>query len=336
MKAFVFAEPGTGVVREKELKAPGIGEVRLNVAMCGVCGTDMRIWRDMEPAAHNISLGHEFAGEVDQLGPGVSGNKIGDRVVVDPNIYCHACEYCLNGEINLCENLKALGVDIDGGFARFCNVPVTQIQRIPDNMSFEKAALVEPLACALNGIERADIKPGQSVMIIGAGPIGLIMLRLAKLRGASPVLLSESVESRRGMGLKFGADQVYDPSIAPLCDQIALKDRPKVVIECVGHPSSQAESIQLVKRGGTVVLFGDGNDKESFSIGSFDFYYKNLTVRGAALNPYTQNRALNMLAAEQLDADALITKVISLDELPALLDAGYGPNDIKVLVNPNL
>ncbi|MHC1783981.1 MAG: zinc-binding dehydrogenase [Anaerolineaceae bacterium] len=108
------------------------------------------------------------------------------------------------------------------------------------------------------------------------------------------------------------------------------------MIECVGHPHTQAEAIQLVKRGGTVILFGDGNENETFQVGSFDFYYKNLTVRGAALNPFTQNRALNMITGKQIDVPSLITRVIPLEELPRLLEKGYGLEDIKVLVNPNL
>lgn len=336
MKAFLFSEPGKGSITEKNLREPGPNEVRIKVAACGVCGTDMRIWRGLEPSARGITLGHEYAGEIVAVGEKVSGYSVGDRVVVDPNIYCYSCEYCLNGEVNLCENLKALGVDIDGGFAQFSLVPTTQLQKIPESLSFEEAAFVEPVACALNGIDRAEIQPGQSVMIIGAGPIGLLMVQLARLRGASKVMLSEKVAWRRRMALELGADEVYDPSESSLTQQISLKDRPKVVIECVGHPATQAESIKLVKRGGTVILFGDGHENESFSVGSFEFYYKNLTVRGAALNPFTQGRAMELIAGKRIDVAALISRVIPLEVLPGLLEQGYGENDVKVIVTPNL
>ena len=336
MKAFTFFEPGKGQVSEKPVRDPGPADVLVKVARCGVCGTDMRIWRGLEPAARKISLGHEYAGEIIQLGAKVTGYQVGDRVVIDPNIYCHACDFCLNGEVNLCENLKALGVDIDGGFAEFSVVPITQLQKIPDSLSYEEAAFVEPIACALNGIERAEIKPGQSVMIIGAGPIGLLMLQLVKLSGAGKIYVSEKVTWRREKGLEMGADIALNPDDGPIADQISLKDRPKVVIECVGHPFTQAESIQIVQRGGTVILFGDGHEGQKFEIGSFDFYYKNLTVRGAALNPFTQSRALNLLIGKRINTAALLSRVISLDELPGLLDKGYGAEDIKVQVNPSL
>ena len=336
MKAFTFIEPGKGHVSEKSEGISGPNEVLVKVAMCGVCGTDMQIWRGTEPSARKVTLGHEFAGEIVKVGEKVTSYGLGDRVVIDPNIYCHSCEFCLNGEVNLCENLRALGVDIDGGFAQFCVVPVTQLQKIPDSLSFQEAAFVEPIACALNGIERADIKPGQSVMIIGAGPIGLLMLQLAKLRGAGKVYLSEKVPWRCQKGLEMGADIALNPDDAPLARQISLKDRPKVVIECVGAPSSQAESIQIVQRGGTVILFGDGHEGQKFEVGSYDFYYKNLVVKGAALNPFTQNRALNLLIGKRINVSALLSRVISLDELPDLLDKGYGAEDVKILVNPNL
>ena len=336
MKAFTFIEPGEGYVSEKSEGNPGPNEVLVKVAMCGVCGTDMRIWRGTEPSARRVTLGHEFAGEIVRVGEKVHSFSLGDRVVVDPNIYCHACEFCLNGEVNLCENLRALGVDIDGGFAQFCVVPVTQLQKIPDSLSFQEAAFVEPIACALNGIERADIKPGQSVMIIGAGPIGLLMLQLVKLRGAGKIYLSEKVPWRRQKGLEMGADIALNPDDAPLAEQISLRDRPKVVIECVGAPFTQAESIQIVQRGGTVILFGDGHEGKKFEVGSYDFYYKNLVVKGAALNPFTQSRALSLLVGKRVNTSALLSRVISLDELPGLLEKGYGAEDIKILVNPNL
>lgn len=336
MKAFTFIEPGKGKVDEKSEGIPGPGEVLVKVAMCGVCGTDMRIWRALEPGARNISLGHEFAGEVVSLGEGVKNYLVGDRVVIDPNIYCHTCEYCLNGQVNLCENLRALGVDINGGFAQYCVVPVTQLQKIPDSLSFKDAAFVEPIACALNGIDRAEVKPGQSVLIIGAGPIGLLMLQLVKISGAGRIMVSERVASRRNKALELGADETYNPEDAPLAEQIPLKERPHVVFECVGAPATQAESIKIVKRGGTVILFGDGHENERFEVGSFDFYYKNLIVKGAALNPYTQTRALNLLIGKRIDVNALLSRVIGLDELPALLNKGYGPDDIKILVDPHL
>lgn len=335
MKAFIFERPGEGDVVEI---LPGIvaaNEVLIQVELCGVCGTDFHIWEGSEPSTHHVILGHEFAGTIKEIGANVKTVVPGDRVTVDPNIYCHSCEYCQAGQVNLCSNLKALGVDIHGGFAQFCVAPVTQLHLLPASMTWEEAALVEPLACALHGIERAEIKPGQSVMIVGAGPMGLLMTQLARLCGASKVMISEPVEWRRKVSLKLGVDQAYNPSIAPLQEQIPESQRPQIIIECAGHPKTQAESIQLVKRGGAVILFGDGRIDETFSVGSYDFYYKNLTVRGAALNPYTHTRAVKLLAEHRINIADLVTRRIPLDDLPTLLKQGKQPQDIKVLVSPN-
>jgi threonine dehydrogenase-like Zn-dependent dehydrogenase len=127
-----------------------------------------------------------------------------------------------------------------------------------------------------------------------------------------------------------------NPEDAPLSEQIALKDRPKVVIECIGAPITQAQSIQIAQRGGTVILFGDGHAGQKFEVDSYEFYSKNLVVKGAALNPFTQNRALNLLMSKRINVSALLSKVITLDELPDLLKKGYGPDDIKIVVNPNI
>lgn len=336
MKAFIFEQPGKGEVREVPAVTPGPGEVVVRIEVCGVCGTDMHIWQGSEPSARNIALGHEFTGVITEVGTNVRSYSPGDRVTVDPNIYCHACEYCLAGEVNLCANLKALGVDINGGFAQQCLTPVTQLHRLPDSMTWEEAALAEPLACALHGIERAELKPGQPTLIIGAGPMGLLMLQLARLRGAGRLMISEPVEWRRNLALELGADQAFDPANGPLIDQIPESARPKVVIECAGNPKTQGASIQVVKKGGTVVLFGDGHVEQSFTVGSYDFYFKNLTVRGAALNPYTHTRAVSLLAEHRLNVAALVTRRIALEALPGLLSQGYAAKDVKVLVAPNV
>ena len=335
MKAFIFEQPGSGSIREVEWKSPGFKEVLIKVKRCGICGTDLRIWAGTEPSARNVVLGHEYSGEVVELGSGISRVKVGDRVTVDPNIACQTCEFCLTGKVNLCSNLKALGVDIDGGFAQYCVVPETQLYPIPDYMTWDEAALVEPVACAIHGINSAEIIPGDTVLIMGGGPIGLIMLQLAKLRGASRILLSEITPSRRDFARQLGADSVIDPSNSPLADVIPPENAPDVVIECIGNPSTQAEAIRIVKRGGRVVLFGDGQLDATFPVSSYIFYYKNLTVRGAALNPYTHLPALKLLAEKKIASSPLISRIIPLEQLKDVLENGYLASDIKILVAPN-
>lgn len=329
MKGFVYHAPGQGEVKDLTLRPLKPEEVLVKVAYCGICGTDMNIWRGTDRSASDIVSGHEYCGTVAETGTDVKMFHAGDRVTVDPNIPCGTCDPCRKGRINLCEHLKALGVDIDGGFAQYCIVPENQLYRIPDQMSLEEAALIEPLACALNGINRVSMDLGDDVMILGGGPMGLLMLQLAAMKGAGRVLLCERMEGRRKLGKELGADLV----VSSLEDaESALGNQPDVVIECIGNPLTQAAAFELVKRGGCVQLFGDGNMNSSFSIPSMICYEKELEVTGAALNPFTHRQALKVAASGKIKLKPLISSKIPLEQLKETLDRGYGESDIKILV----
>lgn len=329
MKGFVFHAPGSGSVQEIPLRAPGSGEVLVKVAFCGICGTDMNIWRGTDRSAADIVSGHEYSGVIAELGPDVTDHAVGERVTIDPNIPCGTCSSCRKGRINLCEHLKALGVDIDGGFAEYCVVPETQLFPIPDHMDLMEAALIEPLACALNGINRVSISLGDDVMILGGGPMGLLMTQLAYMKGAGRVLLCEKLEGRRQLGKELGADLVIDSFDKT---EEALGGKPDVVIECIGNPITQAAAFDLVKRGGKVQLFGDGNMHSTFAVPSMVYYEKELEVTGAALNPFTHQQALRVASSGRVKLLPLISGTIPVEELESTLDRGYGQNDIKILV----
>lgn len=328
MKGFIFEAPGKGEIRELAERRPATGEVLVRVKYCGVCGTDMNIWRGTDRSERNIVLGHEYCGTIVEVGAGVAGFQVGDRVAIDPNIPCQKCEPCRKGRINLCTALKALGVDIDGGFEEYCCVPENQLYLLPDSLSWEQAALMEPVACALNGINRADIAIGDDVLILGGGPMGLLMVQLARLRGAGHVILCERMDSRRQIGLQTGADAVY----ANLEDCQFPAGAPHVVIECIGNPQTQQAALELVKPGGSVVLFGDGDLTKAFTVPSQLFYAKELTARGAALNPFTHDQAFRLIASGRMQLEPLVSRKILLEELIPLLENGYQPQDIKVLV----
>lgn len=331
MRGFVYEAPGKGGICSLEKKAPGAKEVQIRVRYCGICGTDMNIWRGTDRAEKNIVLGHEFCGTIMESGKEITRFSTGDRVGVDPNIPCHSCEFCRNGRINLCSNLKALGVDINGGFEEFCIVPEDQLYKIPDRMSWEDAALMEPVACALNGIERAGIRIGDDVLILGGGPMGLLMVQLAAMKGAGRVILCEKTACRRKIGREVGADIVLEDleRYAEICGP-----GPDVVIECIGKPETQEKALEIVKKGGRAVLFGDGDMNRTYKIPSQLFYAKELTVSGAALNPFTHEAARRIISSGKMRLKPMVSSVISLDELPGVLTRGYGPEDIKILVAP--
>ena len=330
MKGFVFHNPGSGEVNELPIKKLGPRDVLVKVAYCGICGTDMNIWRGTDRSANNIVLGHEYSGTIVEVGNDVQDFHTGDRVAIDPNIPCGKCEACRKGRINLCKHLTALGVDIDGGFAEYCVVPETQLYSIPDTMSFEEAAMIEPVACAINGINRVNINIGDDVLILGGGPMGLLMLQLARLRGAGRAILCEKLEKRRQIGATVGADIVVD-DLGKV--EYALMGKPDVVIECIGNPITQKSAFDLVKPGGSIELFGDGDLTKQFTLPSMIFYDKELTVTGAALNPYTHSQALRTLKSGRLNVLPLISSKIHVDELPETLIKGYGKDDVKILVS---
>lgn len=330
MKGFMFYEPGKGEVVEVEKKKPGHGEVLVKVRYCGICGTDMNIWRGTDRSARGIVLGHEYCGTIEEIGEGVEGFRAGDRVAVDPNIPCNQCEFCRKGRINLCTHLTALGVDINGGFEEYCIVPQKQLYLLPPSMTWEEAALVEPVACALNGIRRAGIEIGDDVLILGGGPMGLLMVQLVKLSGAGRIILCERMEGRRKLGAELGADLVTE-SLEEY-DKLSI-GAPDVVIECIGNPVTQEKALQMVKPGGQVVLFGDGDMTKSFSVTSQLFYEKELQAMGAALNPFTHQQAFRIIKSGKMNLHPMVSGKITVDELKGVLERGYQKDDIKILVS---
>lgn len=223
MKGSFFLGNGKMELREIGKLTPVPGEVLLRVAACGVCGTDIHIFHGEKGSAEvtpPVVLGHEFAGVVEELGSGVTALQIGEHVAVDPNIYCGHCHFCRIGKKQLCENLRAIGVNQNGGFAQYCVCPAAQCLPLNPALPLEHGAMTEPLACCIHGIDRAALRSGDIVCIIGGGAIGLLMVQLARLSGASHVILSEPVQARRDIALQIGADAVIDPLQENLCARV--------------------------------------------------------------------------------------------------------------------
>ncbi|HXG00354.1 MAG TPA: alcohol dehydrogenase catalytic domain-containing protein, partial [Bacteroidota bacterium] len=211
MKAALYTEPHHIAIVVRELRPLQQGEALVQIHACGICGTDLHIIEGTSHSRPPVVLGHEFAGLVLDLAGEYPGIRVGTRVAVDPNISCGVCYYCRRGSVHLCSNLTALGVDRDGGMAEFCIVPVQQLHALPDTVAFETGVLVEPVSCALHGIDRAGIRTGDSVVIIGGGTIGLLMLQLARHAGATRIVVVEPAEHKRKAAETLGADVTLDP-----------------------------------------------------------------------------------------------------------------------------
>ena len=324
MKAAVFYRKND--LRIEEIPIPEISadEVLIKVHACGICGTDLHIFDGDEGAAPTPAgtvLGHEFSGEVIKTGELVKTVSVGDTVCVDPNKLCGYCDYCRGGIGHFCENIVGIGTTVNGGFEEYCRVPQSQVYPFPKSISFEKAAMTEPVACCLHGVDMCDISCGGTVLIIGGGMIGLIMLQLAKLRGASVVALSEPIKEKRVLAERLGADIVIDPFNEDLADKLKEHNVKRVgtVIESAGRLSAIEQAIQVAGNKSTVMMFGLTKPDETITVKPFEIFKKEITLKSSYINPYTYRRALDMIVSGKLDVSSMIYRTAELEELPGIL-----------------
>ena len=340
MKGNFFLGNGRFEVRSLTDLTPGLGEVRVRVAACGVCGTDVHIYHGEKGSAEvmpPVILGHEFSGVVEAVGPGVKHVAIGDHVAVDPNMYCGVCRSCRRGKKQLCENLRAYGVNMNGGFAEACVVRQEQCYRLDPSVPLAWGAMSEPLACAIHGIGRAGIHYGDIVCVIGGGAVGLLMVQLAKIAGASAVILSEPVRIRREIGLQLGADAAIDPvheDLSAGIDRVVGHDAVDVIIECVGTSIALKQALLIAKRGSTLVLFSVHSPDERIDISPFEIYQKELTITGSMIDPDTFGRAVSLINSGRIQLAPILTHSFPVEELEQAILTQQGKESIKVLVEP--
>lgn len=339
MKAAVFYGRKNLVIEELPVPEPGKGELLIQVMACGVCGTDIHIFNGDEGAAKTPSgtvLGHEFAGLVVRGGEGTEKFRPGDRVCIDPNRLCGECGPCRSGLGHFCENIVGIGTTVNGGFAEYCVVPQSQAYPFGETLRFTQAAMTEPTACCLHGIDMCDIACGDTVAVIGGGMIGLLMLQLARLRGAKTLILIEPVAEKRALAKQLGADLVLDPFEGEITQALeaAGVGRIATVIECVGKTATMEQAIAIAGQKSTVMLFGLTAPEDVLSVKPFTLFKKEIVLKASYINPYTQQRALGLLESGRLDVSSMIREVIPLSELPALLANKEALSKGKYIVNP--
>ncbi len=319
MKAAVYHGPGDLRVEEVPVRKLKDNEVKIQVKYCGICGTDIHIFHgdggccDVTPP---LVPGHEFSGVVAEVGSKVKTVKVGDRVTGDPNDMCGECYFCKNGMQHFCKNNIGIGTTVDGGFAEYVIMREKQVYKVSDDLSFIEAAMTEPISCCLHGIDLCNIKAGDTVLVIGGGPIGMIMMQLAKNAGASKVIMSEPVEEKREQALKLGATKTIDPLhedveavLAEYCENV------NVVIECVGNVHAQADAVRFAGKGATIMYFGLAAPEESFPIKPDDIFKKELHITSSYINPYSFERAIQILESGTVELESLITNVVPLDDI---------------------
>ena len=306
-----------------------------------MCGTDVHIYEGDKGAAEVTPptiLGHEFSGVIREVGSEVKKYKAGDRVCIDPNCYCGACDPCRNGVAHFCENMMGYGTTVNGGFVEYCAVDERQVYLLGENTTFEQGAMAEPVACCLHGIDMCEIQPGQQVVIIGGGMIGLLMLQLAKLAGAAKVALLEPVENKREVGRKLGADVCIDPVKEDVKERLAENgmDWVNVVIECVGRPSTIEQAIEIAGNKAVVMMFGLTKPDEEIAVKPFQVFQKELVLKASYINPYTQKRALDLINSGRLDVSSMVYEVCSLDKLEEILSRPEVRAKGKYVISPKM
>ncbi len=307
--------------------------VKVAVSYCGLCGTDFHKYQGKagsRPVTYPVALGHEASGTVVAIGKDVTDFRIGDRVTVDPNWSCGHCYYCKNGKRHLCENSKG----VVKGMAEYICPPQENVYHLPDHLSLRDASLCEPLACCLHGVDLLDMRPGETVCIVGFGAIGNLILQLCRNAGAGKIIVVEPVEEKRSTAMRLGASLFLNPKTDNLKQAIRDAGIPCVdrVIECGGLPITAEIALDVAGRGATVVLFGVGAPDAIVPLKQYEAFQKELVIKTSYINPYTTDRAISLLAEGKINTDAAIGKLISPEDLPSELETGRYSRLGKVVV----
>ena len=331
---------GVNDLRVEETEIPKVkpDEVLIRVRACGICGTDVHIWcgdGGCFPTPQGTVLGHEFSGDVVEIGENVKSINVGDRVCVDPNELCHECYYCKSGLGHFCEQMTGIGTGVDGGFAEYCAVNKTQVYKIADTTTYDMAAMTEPVACCLHGIDMCEISCGDTVAVIGGGMIGMIMLQLAKISGAGKLIMIEPVAEKRKIAEKLGADLCIDPINEDVVNVLESNgiDRISAVIECVGKTVTMKQAIQIAGKKSVVMLFGLTAPDDVMEIKPFEIFKKEITVKASFINPYTQKRALKLIDSKRIDVSSVVYAKEPLEKLPEILSNPALRSKGKFIIN---
>jgi len=308
-------------------------DVKIKVEYCGICGTDVHIIKGEFPLwIPPAIMGHEYSGIVVDIGKKVSNVSVGDRVTVDPSgNYCGRCDLCREGKTNLCVNRKILR----GAFAEYAVVEDRIVYKIPDSVSFKKATLIEPLSCVLHAVDLANIKAGEKAVVLGAGPIGLLLIHLLRHFGISKIIVSEPVQKRREYALKLGADVAINPfnnDLKKVVGQFTNNLGAHLVFDACGSPKLFNTCIDLARTGGKCVMIGISPPKEKISITPYQLFSKELKIIYSYMRLNNYDRVINLLTT--MDVEPIITNCFKLEDVLSGIKAVEKKEEIKPLVRP--
>ena len=345
MRAVVLSGPNQFAPAEIEKPQIGPDEILLEMKAAAICGTDMRILtgKKTKGVRYPSVIGHEFCGVIAEVGADVKGYEVGEKVAVANVIPCHHCTSCLRGRTNACLDRKAIGYEFDGGFEEYIRIPSICIEngnvvKLPEYMSYQAGALIEPLSCCIRGLKNAGTGFNDDVLIVGAGPIGLFHLQLSKIAGARKVIVSEPNEQRRKVALELGADLVVDPTkedLPAIVDRETNGQGMDVIVMAIGVPALVNSTLKLCKRGGTVNLFAGFAGTGESTVEVNTIHYNEINVNGSTaykLEDYLA--AAEMIKSGKIDADKIVTHRFKIEDFQKAYDVCVAGTGLKVIIEP--
>jgi threonine dehydrogenase-like Zn-dependent dehydrogenase len=354
MKAHVFYEPLKMEYKEVDIPEIGVDEVLIKVHACGICGSDIAYYWGMSPLETEdgkgpLILGHEISGEIIEIGElpkNLGILKVGDRVGADPIQYCNSCDLCKQGRVNLCENKTVLGVSVDGGFAEYVKAKYTSVLKLPEGVSYEQGAFIEPLADAMYAVDNLEVGLGDFCVVIGPGPIGLAEAQLIKSSGAGNVTVVGTRDYRLEIAKKNGADYVFNTRdksskyyVEDLKKKIAeltggkMADR---VLVATGNPKTMRMPFEISGRRSVIVFFGLPGEKDVIEVPTLDTIFWDKRLKFSWLGPLMWPKSIKAIATKLIDVGALVTHKFKLEELISALEKvkNREGDPLKALVVP--
>ncbi|HVO38332.1 MAG TPA: zinc-dependent alcohol dehydrogenase family protein [Spirochaetia bacterium] len=331
MKAAIVQTPGTVVVKDVPVPTVGPGDVLIEVKASGICGTDIHIFRGEYLGSYPVTPGHEFSGIVSKVGAAVTRFKPGDHVAVEPNIACDNCPACLSNRQNFCVNWNGVGVTLPGGMAQYAMAPERAVFNI-GTLPFASGAFVEPLSCVLHGVQRTGFTLADRVLVIGAGPIGILLLTSILLEGASSVVSVDKNAARRKLAESSGAGETAASLEGLPADSF------DVVVDATGVPALMEKTLSLVRPGGRVLLFGVPPSASRISLEAFMIFRKGLTILSSYTSVRNSLQAVRLLETGRIDVSPLVSHQLPLADFArgiSLIEEGK-EGVLKVLIRPDL
>jgi 2-desacetyl-2-hydroxyethyl bacteriochlorophyllide A dehydrogenase len=337
MRAVVFTTPENMEIMNVADPVCGPLDVIVKVAASGICGTDVHIYHNEYYSAFPIIAGHEFCGVIAEVGSQVKDCHVGERVAVDPNLYCGECDFCRHQQSNQCVNLQAVGVTRDGAFAEYVAAPARACYHLPDSLSDSQGAFVEPLSCVIQALTRLRVWPGDSVVIFGAGPMGLLLTQALRHSGASQVAVVEKQADRLALAKQLGATSVVSagPDVAGELRELSPHGF-SIVIDATGVPKVIEQAFSYLRPRGQFLQFGVAPNGATINLRPYDVFKNDWTILGSFALCYTFDPAIAWLANGVVDVKPLVSHTLPLSQFSTGFNNFMAGKTLKVQVLPGM